>query len=226
MENMEKGLSERMNEKLSEFDKRITSIECSVVGGAGHVGPGSSPGGWGPTPTCLKAVIHGFKKEAKEKELRSLITKVISDTGMKEEHLVDYPAIPITHAFIKFKETRIRDRFVRSANLRKYVLEGGVVRISQALTAEERFDKKRLGYVKYTINKNTKISLHNIHMDLERKASQFMVNSLPKSKETDTYSTTHTEMSKEKYGISWTSGWQKTCDIDCEQSRTRDATKN
>ena len=77
---------------------------------------------------------------------------------------------PITHAFIEFKERRIRDRFVRSANMRKYVLEGGVIRISQALTAEERFDKKRLGYVKYMINKNTKISLHNIHMDLEKKS--------------------------------------------------------
>ena len=169
MENMEKSLSERMNGKFSEFDKRITSIECSVVGGAGHVGPGSPPGGWGPTPTCLKAVIHGFK-EAKEKELRSLITKVISDTGMKEEHFVDYPAVPITHAFIEFKETRIRDRFVRSAYMRRYVLDGGgVIRISQALTAEERIDKKRLGSVKYTVNKNTKISLHNIHMDLEKK---------------------------------------------------------
>ena len=55
MENMEKSLSEKMNEKFSEFDKRITSIESSAVGGAGHVvGPGSSPGGWGPTPMCLK----------------------------------------------------------------------------------------------------------------------------------------------------------------------------
>ena len=50
------------------------------------------------------------------------------------------------------------------------MLEGGVVRISQALTAEERFDKQRLGYVKYTINKNTKISLHKKHMDLEKKS--------------------------------------------------------
>ena len=50
------------------------------------------------------------------------------------------------------------------------MLEGGIIRISQALTAEERFDKKRLGYVKYMINKNTKISLHNIHMDLEKKS--------------------------------------------------------
>ena len=115
-------------------------------------------------------MIHGFRKEAKEKELRSLVTKVISDTGMKEEHFVDYPAVPITHAFIEVKETRIRDRLVRSANMRKYVLEGGTIRTSQAFTAEKRFDKKGQGYVKYAINKNTGISLHNLHMDLEKKS--------------------------------------------------------
>ena len=119
---------------------------------------------------CLKAVIHGFKREAKEIELKSLVTKIIRDTGMKEEHFIDYPAIPITHAFIEFKERRIRDKFVRSANMREYKLEGDAIRISQALTAEERFDKKRLGYVKFVINKNTKTGLHNIHMDLEKKS--------------------------------------------------------
>ena len=121
---MKKSISET-NERLSEFDRRITSIECRGAGGDGHVGPGSSPSGWGPTPMCLKAVIHGFKREAKENELKSLVTKIISDTGMKEEHFIDYPAIPITHAFIEFKERRIRDKFVRSANMTKYVLEGG-----------------------------------------------------------------------------------------------------
>ena len=50
------------------------------------------------------------------------------------------------------------------------MLEGGIIRIFQALTAEERFDKKRLGYVKYTINKKNGTSLHNIHMDLEKKS--------------------------------------------------------
>ena len=170
LENMAKSLSERMNEKFSEFDKRITSVECRGAGGEGHVGPGSLLGEWSPTPMCLKAVIHGFKREAKENELKSLVNKIISDTGMKEEHFIDFPAIPITHAFIEFKERRIRDRFVRSANMREYVLEGGVIRISQALTAEERFDKKRLGYVKFVINKNTNTELHNIHMDLEKKS--------------------------------------------------------
>ena len=132
-----------MNEKFSEIDKRMTSIECSA-GGAEHVGPGVPLGGWGPTPTCLKAIIHGFKKEAKEKELRSLVAKVISDTRMNEEHFVDYPAVPITPVFIEFQETRIRDRLVRSVNKRKYELDR-TVKISQALTAEERFEKKRLG---------------------------------------------------------------------------------
>ena len=102
--------------------------------------------------------------------MRSLVAKVISDTRMNEEHFVDYPAVPITPVFIEFPETRIRDRLVRSVNKRKYELDGRTVQISQALTAEERFDKKRLGYVKYAINKNTGIRLHWIHMDLEKKS--------------------------------------------------------
>ena len=168
-EYMEKSLSERMNEKFSELDKRITSVECRDVGGGGHVGLGYSLDGRSPTPMYLKAVVHGFKKEAKESELKPLVDKIISDTGMKDEHVIDYPANPITHAFIEFKERRTRDKFVRSANTRKYKLEGEEVRISQALTGAERFDKKRLGYVKFVINKNTKTELHNIHMDLEKK---------------------------------------------------------
>ena len=170
LEYMEKSLSERMNEKFSELDKRITSVECRDVGGGGHVGPGISLDGRSPTPMCLRAVIHGFKREAKENELKPLVAKIISDTGMKDEHAIDYPANPITHAFIEFKERRTRDKFVRSANMRKYKLEGEEVRISQALTGAERFDKKRLGYVKFVINKNTKTELHNIHMDLDKKS--------------------------------------------------------
>ena len=111
-EKMERCLGARMDKKFSDFDKRISSIERNTVG-AGHNRLGASQGGWGPTPTSLKAVLHGFKPDAKEQEVRTLVTKVISDTGMKEEHLVDYPAIPITHVFVEFEDTRISDRFVR-----------------------------------------------------------------------------------------------------------------
>ena len=51
----------------------------------------------------------------------------------------------------------------------KYELDERIIKISQALTAEERFDKKRLGYVKYAINKSTGISLHYIQMNLEKR---------------------------------------------------------
>ena len=52
----------------------------------------------------------------------------------------------------------------------KYELDERIIKISQALTAEERFDKKRLGYVKYAINKSTGISLHWIQMNLENRS--------------------------------------------------------
>ena len=91
--------------------------------------------------------------------------------------------------------------------MRKYELDGRTVKISQALTAEERFDKKRLGYVKYAINKSTGIRLHwDTNEPGKREASQFTVNSRPKSKAMDFCNTTSMEMSKEKYKISWTSG--------------------
>ena len=78
--------------------------------------------------------------------MRSLVAEVTSDTRMNEEHFVNKIAVPDTHVFVEIKERRIRDRFVRSVNMRKYELDR-TVQISQALTAEEGFDKKRLGYV-------------------------------------------------------------------------------
>ena len=89
---------------------------------------------------------------------------------MKDEHLVDYPAIPITHVFVKFNDTKIRDRFVRSASMRRYELDERTIRISQALEPEERFEKKRLGYIKVAIDKSTGIKLHWIRLNLERRS--------------------------------------------------------
>ena len=97
---MERCLGARIDEKFSDFEKRISSIERGTKG-AGHNRIGASPRcEWGPTPTNLKAVIHGFKPDAKEQEVKRIVAKVISDTGMKEEHIVDYPAIP-THPCLR-----------------------------------------------------------------------------------------------------------------------------
>ena len=138
--------------KNSQAWTRISAKERSTTG-AGHRRLGDAQGRWGPTPTDCKAVLHGFKTESKEQDVEAIIMESIKASGMKEEHTVDYPAIPITHVFVEFEDTRTRDRFVRSANMRKYELDGRRIRISPALEPDERFDKKRLGYIKYVINK-------------------------------------------------------------------------
>ena len=107
------------------------------------------------------------------REQRSICEKplpcIIKATGMKEEYTVDFPAIPITHAFVEFQDTRTRDRFVRSANMRKYELDGRRNKMSQALEPDERFDRKRLGYVKFVLNKDKGYELHWIKMNHQRK---------------------------------------------------------
>ena len=137
LSNMEK----RLGTKITSLDQRLSLIERGS-GGGGHIQSGATQGGWGPTPTELKAVIHGFKQESKEQEVKRIVTKIISETGMKEKHWIDYPAIPLTHVFVEFEDKRIRDRFVRSASMRKYELEERTIKISEALEPEQRFEKK------------------------------------------------------------------------------------
>ena len=140
MGNMEK----RLGDQILSLDKRISLVERGSES-AGHVRTGVSQGGWGSTPTELKAVIHGFKPEAKEQEVKRIVAKIKSETGMKEKHLLDYPAIPLTHVFVEFENKRIRDRFVRSASMRKYELDERSIKISEALEPEQRFEKKKTG---------------------------------------------------------------------------------
>ena len=162
--NMEK----RLGNQISSLDQRLSLVERGS-GSAGHIQTGLTQGGWGPTPTDLKAVIHGFRQEAKEQEVKRIVAKIISETGMKEKHWIDYPAIPLTHVFVEFEDKRIRDRFVRSASMRKYELEERTIKISEALEPEQTFEKKRLGYIKFSINRSTGIHLHWIKLNLEKK---------------------------------------------------------
>ena len=163
--NMERSLGDQ----ISRLDKRLSLVERGS-GGVGHIQTGVSQGGWGPTPTDLKAVIHGFKQEAKEQEVKRTAAKKISETGMKEKHLIDYPAIPLTYVFVEFEDKRIRDRFVRSASMRKYELDERTIKTSEALEPEPRFEKKKLGYIKFAINNSTGIQLHWIKLNLEKRS--------------------------------------------------------
>ena len=85
--------------------------------------------------------------------MKAIVMESIKATGMKEDHTVDFPAIPITHAFVESQDTKTRDRFVRSANMRRYELDERRIKISQALELDERFDRKRLGYEKCVLHK-------------------------------------------------------------------------
>ena len=54
--------------------------------------------------------------------------------------------------------------------MRRYELDERTIRISQALEPEGRFEKKRLGYIKFAINKSTGIKLHWIRLNLEKRS--------------------------------------------------------
>ena len=77
-----------------------------------------------------------------------------------EKERIECTAKPITHAFIHFKNDEERNKFVRSANMLKKELRGRKLKISRSMDADERFHKKRMGYVKYCIHEK-----HNIPLD-------------------------------------------------------------
>ena len=167
-ERMEKKIEIKIEEKMGGLETRIRAMEKNAIG-EGSKFYDIAQGRTGYVSTDYKAVLHGFKTESREADVKAIVMQVIKATGMKEEQTVDFPAIPITHAFVEFQDTRTRDRFVRSANMRKYELDGRRIKISQALEPDERFDKKRLGYVKYVLNKDKGYALHWMKMNLQRK---------------------------------------------------------
>ena len=130
---------------------------------------GNAYGKSGHASTECRAVLHGFKTESREEDVKAIVIQIIKATGMREDYTVDFPAIPITHAFVEFQDTRTRDRFVRSDNMRKYERDERRIQISQALELDERFDRKRQGYVKCVLHKEQGLALHWIKMNLQRK---------------------------------------------------------
>ena len=55
--------------------------------------------------------------------------------------------------------------------MRKYELDGRRIKISPALELDERFDRKRLGYVKCVLHKEKGIALHWIQMSYPKKST-------------------------------------------------------
>ena len=140
IEGMEKKIGIKIEEKFTGLETRISAVEKGAKG-EGYRFSDTAQRRPGYAPTDCKAVLHGFKTESREEDVKATVIQTIKATGMKEDHVVEYPAIPITHVFVEFGDTRTRDRFVRSANMRKCELDGRCIKISSALEPDERFDK-------------------------------------------------------------------------------------
>ena len=96
-----------------------------------------------------KTVIIGFHIETTEAEVKQLLSEMVNEIGMDFGRArIGCPAKPITDAFIHFMNDGDRNKFIRSANMLKKELRGRKVKITRSMDAEERFHKKRMGYVK------------------------------------------------------------------------------
>ena len=85
----------------------------------------------------------GYKEGSVEDDVKAVIEKTITMSGMKGvEYTIKCPAIPITDALIRFRDSIERDRYIRAQ------LNGTKIKISFAVDAAERYHQKRQRFVK------------------------------------------------------------------------------
>ena len=145
IEGLEKRTDNKIEEKFTDLEMRISAVEKNTSEANGRTcreeGMKENPR---TVPIECKAVAHEFKVDSEEKDVKAVLQETIKATGMKEvTYTIDCPAIPITHAFVDFQNMKIRDRYVRSASMQKVELNGRMIKISQALDAEQRFHRKK-----------------------------------------------------------------------------------
>ena len=169
IEGLEKHIDTKIEEKFADLEMRISAVEKNGSETKTCRDEGTKDNPRTVRVEC-KAVAHGFKVDSEERDVRILIEESTKATGMKDvTYTIDCRAIPIAHAFVEFQNMKIRDRYVRSASMRKVELNGRTRNMSPVLDAEERFHRKRLGFVKCMIHKIKGIALHNIQMSFEKR---------------------------------------------------------
>ena len=110
------------------------------------------------------AVVTGFHSGKTESEVTQLLKESINEVGMNIGNArIECTAKPITHAFIHFKNDGERKKFIRSANMLKKELRGRKIKITRSMDVEERFHKKRMGYVKYHVPMKHNVPLESIN---------------------------------------------------------------
>ena len=108
-----------------------------------------------------RAVAAGFHEDTTEQEAKELLTATILQAGMSTERVqIKCPAKPIAHASLQFTDVDERDKYIRSANRQRNEARGRKIRFSPAMDAEERYQHKRLGYIKLSLSE-----IHNIPLE-------------------------------------------------------------
>ena len=67
--------------------------------------------------------------------------------------------------------------------MQKIQLKGRTIKISLALDAEERFHRKRMGFIKFVLNQKKGIALHRIRLSHEKKSVVIIGQILTKTEE-------------------------------------------
>ena len=71
-------------------------------------------------PNENKAVATGFKEDSAEEYVKTVIEKTITISGRKGvKYTIKCPAIPIKHAFIEFRDSDVRYKYIRSAKMQR-----------------------------------------------------------------------------------------------------------
>ena len=109
------GADAKIEEKFTDLEARIGAVEKSGANEKTCREESTKANPW-TVPIEYKAVVHGFKEDSKEEEVKAVVEQINQSDG-NERCGIHNPAIPITHVIVEFQNTKIRDRYVRSASM-------------------------------------------------------------------------------------------------------------
>ena len=125
----------RMNEKITTMEKRMTMLEDPNNIGSGTKTNDTEGNNSEEDQNKKGAVVTGFHDDTTEQEVQDVLGEITTTIEMPIDQIqIKCPAKPITHAFLQFKDNDERDKFVRSANILNKELRGRKMKISLIVT--------------------------------------------------------------------------------------------
>ena len=108
--------------------------------------------------------------EEEEEEVVKILRRSNDAIRMKREKIkIKCPAKPITQAFLELENCEEGDKYIRSANMLRMELRERKNKIVQAMDVAERYQHKRLRYVKARLHDIQQIELRRTVLDFKKK---------------------------------------------------------